>query len=98
MYVGAGHRYRHRLAFEPREGADRESIANDAAANLWARQVADAIVGLADRGGVDRVDLFLATTVELAVMIGWWANAAGAIGLMGWRGKTGPYERMWTLP
>ena len=59
---------------------------------------ADAIVDLADRTDVDRVDLFLATPVELAVMIGWWTNASGRIDLMNWAGKTGPYERMWTLP
>ena len=47
---------------------------------------------------VEHVDIFLATPVEVAVMIGWWTNAAGNINLMNWTGKTGPYARMWTLP
>jgi hypothetical protein len=51
-----------------------------------------------DRADVHRVDLFLATTVALAVMVGWWLNASGPVHVMNWRGKTGPYERMWTLP
>jgi hypothetical protein len=42
--------------------------------------------------------VFLATPVELAVMIGWWSNAAGNNNLMNWTAKTGPYTRMWTLP
>jgi hypothetical protein len=97
-YLGAGHRYRHRLIFAPEPGPGRESLHGPDTANAWGRQIGDALTMLADRTDVDRIDLFLATPVELAVSIGWWANAAGPIGLMNWTGKTGPYERMWTLP
>ena len=97
-YIGEGHRYRHRIVFAPKENANRSSLDGSAAANVWARQISDALVNLSDRNDVDRVDLFLATPVELAIMIGWWTNAAGRIDLMNWAGKTGPYERIWSLP
>jgi len=97
-HLGAGHRYRHRLILAPEQGPGRESLNGPATANVWGHQIGDALSMLADRTDVDRIDLFLATPVELAVLIGWWANAAGPIGLMNWTGKTGPYEQIWALP
>lgn len=97
-YISAGTRYRHRTMLAPAAGADRSAISSPAAAQMWAQQIARAIVTLCDRTEVDRVDLFLATTVELAVMVGWWLNASGHINLMNWAGKSGPYERQWSLP
>jgi hypothetical protein len=47
---------------------------------------------------IDSADLFLATPVDLAVSVGWWANATGLFNVLNWKGKGGPYEPMWTLP
>lgn len=97
-YVASGHRYRHRLTLAPEHGPSRDSLDGPESANAWARQIAQGLTRTADRADVDRVDLFLATPVELAVLIGWWANATGAVQIMNWAGKSGPYKPMWTLP
>ena len=96
-YIGLGNRYRHRVMLAPAAGADRSALTNAAAAQVWAQQIARAVINLTDRAEVDRVDLFLATTVELAVMVGWWLNAGGHVNLMNWAAKSGPYERHWSL-
>lgn len=97
-YIGLGTRYRHRTMLAPPAGADRTAIFGPAAAQAWARQIAHAVITMNDRAEIDRVDLFLATTVELAIMVGWWLNAGGHINVMNWAGKSGPYERQWSLP
>jgi SMODS-associated and fused to various effectors sensor domain len=97
-YVSARQRFRHRLMFVPSSGPSRDVVQDANTANAWARQIGQALVRLVDMSDVERTTLFLATPVELAVMIGWWTNAGGAIDLMNLTGKTGPYERMWTLP
>lgn len=93
-----GHPCLHRAKLLPATGPSREAIDSPQTANAWARQIGDTITDLCDTRHVEHVDVFLATPVELAVMIGWWTNAAGNINLMNWTGKTGPYARMWTLP
>jgi hypothetical protein len=97
-YIGNGNRYRHRVVLTPPDGISREAIRNPECSNFWARQVGEQLINLTDRGDVDSIDVFLACPVELAIAIGWWANAAGPINLMNWKGKNGPYERMWVLP
>ncbi|MGH2793418.1 MAG: SAVED domain-containing protein [Actinomycetota bacterium] len=97
-YVSAGQRFRHRVMLAPSSGPGRDVLDDADTANVWARQIGGALVRLVDMPDVERTMFFLATPVELAVMIGWWANAGGTIDLMNWTGKTGPYERMWTLP
>jgi hypothetical protein len=97
-FVRAGNRYRHRFTLTPPDGPGRESVDGPMTANTWARQTAELVVSLADRSDVDRIDLFLAVPVEIAILIGWWANAAGKIDLMNWADKVGPYSRMWSLP
>lgn len=97
-YIGRGTRYRHRIMLEPPAGPGRDAVSGPAVAAAWARQIAGTVTTISDRVDVSRVDLFLVTPVELAVMVGWWLNAAGPIVVMNWTGKTGPYERMWSLP
>lgn len=97
-YISAGNRYRHRVVLAPPDGIARDAVHDPETSNAWARQISEVLVGLADRSEVASIDLFMACPVELALSIGWWANAAGAINLMNWRGKNGPYEPMWTLP
>lgn len=97
-YIGAGNRYRHRVVLSPPDGSGREAMTDLQLAAPWGRQIAGELTRLADREDVESTDLFLACPIELAVSIGWWANAAGPINLMNWRGKNGPYEPMWTLP
>lgn len=97
-YAGDGHRYRHRVMLSPREGPGRDVLRDERTLNAWARQVGEVLATLSSRADVDQVDLFLATPVELAIAIGWWANAAGEVGLMNWTGRTGPYLQLWTLP
>jgi hypothetical protein len=96
--LSESHRYRHRIMLRPVDGPSRDALADAATAAVWAKQVAETVLAAVDAGDVHQIDLYLATPVELAVMIGWWLNAAGRIDLMNWRGKTGPYERMWSLP
>lgn len=97
-YIGAGNRYRHRVVLVPSDGTGRDAMTDLRLAASWGRQIAQEITRLADKGDVDSTDLFLACPIELAVSIGWWANAGGPINLMNWRGKNGPYEPLWTLP
>lgn len=96
--LGNGRRYRHRIMLHPQNGPSRDAVPDARAATVWAQQVAETIIATRDAGDVDQVDLYLATTVELAVMVGWWLNAAGRVDVMSWRGKLGPYEHMWQLP
>ena len=95
-HVAQGNRYRHRIILSPETGPGRTTVDSSATANAWARQVADVLTATADRHDVDHIALYLATPVELAVMIGWWANATGRTKLMDWA-KTGPYRRLWEI-
>jgi SMODS-associated and fused to various effectors sensor domain/TIR domain len=97
-YIGDGNRYRHRVVLTPPDGISRDAVRDPESTNSWARQIGQELINLTDRGDVESIDVFLACPVELAVAIGWWANAAGPINLMNWKGKNGPYERMWVLP
>lgn len=96
-HVADGNRYRHRIILTPTDGPGRTALDGPITATGWARQIGDVLTRIADLPDVDCTDLYLATPVELAAMIGWWANAAGHIALMDW-GKTGPYRRLWELP
>lgn len=97
-YVGAGNRYHERVALVPSEGPGRASLDDPDSCNAWARQTSELVTRLAAKPAIDRVDLFLACPVELAVAIGWWANAAGPLTILNWTGKAGPYAPMWKLP
>lgn len=97
-YIGTGNRYRERILLVPPDGPGRFAIDGSEICNAWARQISDVAARLAARPDLDRVDLFLACPVELAVAIGWWANAIGLVQLLNWTGKTGPYAPMWRLP
>ena len=97
-YVSAGTRYRHRLMLMPPEGPGRGAVDGAERAGAWAHQIGSVLTTLADRPDVDRIDLFLAVPVEIAVMVGWWANAVGRVDVMNWDDKIGPYRRMWSLP
>jgi len=97
-YVSQGNRYRHRWTFTPERGPGRDTVDGSQMANHWAQQIATALTTLADRHDIDRVDLFLAAPVEVAILVGWWANAVGSVDLMNWDSKAGPYLRIWSLP
>lgn len=97
-YVREGNRYWQRWTFKPLRGPGRDTVDGSQTANAWAHQIATALTTLADRHDIDRVDLFLAAPVEVAILVGWWANAAGRVDVMNWEEKTGPYRRMWSLP
>lgn len=96
-YTGAGNRYHERVALVPADGPGRFSLDEPECCNAWARQTSELVSRLAARPNVDRVDLFLACPVELAVAIGWWANASGPVTVLNWTGKAGPYAPMWRL-
>ena len=97
-YIGAGNRYRERILLVPPDGPGRFALDGSETCNAWARQISEVVARLAARSDIDRVDLFLACPVELAVAIGWWANATGPMQLLNWTDKTGPYAPMWRLP
>lgn len=97
-YIGAGNRYRERILLVPPDGLGRFALDESETCNAWARQISEVVARLAARSDIDRVDFFLACPVELAVAIGWWANATGRMQLLNWTGKTGPYAPMWRLP
>lgn len=97
-YVGAGNRYHERVALVPPDGPGRFALDHPDACNAWARQASELISRLAAKPAIDRLDLFLACPVELAVAIGWWANATGPLTILDWTGKAGPYAPMWRLP
>ncbi|MGH9027128.1 MAG: SAVED domain-containing protein [Acidimicrobiia bacterium] len=97
-HVADGHRYRDRATLTPSAGSGRFALDGPESCNAWAHQVGNLLTELGARPDIDRVDLFMACPVELAVAIGWWANATGPVTLMNWAGKTGPYTPMWHLP
>lgn len=97
-YVMQGNRYRHRIKLEPNGGPGRATVDSAQTANAWARQIGESLVALTDRTDIESVDLFMSCPVELAVLVGWRSNAIGSVRLMNWRGKAGPFERMWTVP
>jgi hypothetical protein len=97
-YVAGGHRYRERVTLTPPAGSGRFALDGPASCNAWAHQMCNLLTELGARSDIDRIDLFLACPVELAVAVGWWANATGPITLMNWAGKAGPYTPMWHLP
>lgn len=90
--------YRVRRRLTPPHGPGRTSLPGPEMAAAWARQIGNALIELNDQPHIDLTDLFLATPIQLAVLIGYWLNSAGPIRIMNWRGKTGPYEPLWTLP
>lgn len=96
-YIASGNRYRERIELVPPGGSGRSALDEPASCNAWARQIADLATQLCDRGEIDAVDLFLACPVELAVAIGWWANATGILTVLNWTAKAGPYTPMWHL-
>lgn len=89
--------YRYRRRFTPIGGPSRFSIDGPPTAASWARQIGQAIVEVSDRSDITGVDLFLSAPIQIAVLIGYWLNSAGRIRIMNWKGKTGPYEPIWTL-
>jgi hypothetical protein len=97
-HIRQGNRYRHRWVLTPRDGPGRDAVAGPQSANAWGQQIGVALTTLADRPDIHGTDLFMAAPVEVAVFVGWWANAVGEVNLMNWTDKTGPYRRMWTLP
>ncbi|MBV9870857.1 MAG: SAVED domain-containing protein [Frankiaceae bacterium] len=97
-YIGAGNRYRERVLLTPADGPGRFALDGSDACNAWARQTSEVAARLAGGAAVDRVDLFLACPVELAVAVGWWTNATGPLQLLNWTGKAGPYAPMWRVP
>jgi hypothetical protein len=90
--------YRQHMALRPAAGPGQTALTSNSAANTWARQIRDRLEALASEPGVDSVDLFFAGPVELAVLIGWWLNAAGTIIAQEYDRSTGAYVRMWTTP
>lgn len=96
-HASQGNRYRHRRILKPAGGVSRSAVDGSDTANSFAHQIGTELSTLADRSDIDRVDLFLAAPVEVAVLVGSWANAVGEVLLMDW-GKRGPFSRMWTLP
>ncbi len=96
--VRAGDKYRERLTLKPPKGTARTAVQDANTCAAWAAQIGSTLTELSDRNDIDCIDLYLATPVELAVAIGWWANAVGPLRLMNWLGKTGPYEPLWSLP
>lgn len=92
-----GQPYRLRKRLTAPGGPSRSALDGPATAAAWARQIGNAIVGLNDQRHIDQTDLFLATPIQLAALIGFWLNSAGPVRVMNW-GKSGPYEPLWTIP
>lgn len=90
--------YRRHMTLAPADGPGQTALTSNSAANTWARQIRDRLRALASEPGVDSVDLFFSGPVELAVLIGWWLNAAGTILAHEYDRSTGTYVRMWTTP
>lgn len=90
--------YRQHMTLSPAGGPGQTALTSNSAANTWARQIRDQLRALASEPGVDSVDLFFSGPVELAVLIGWWLNAAGTIVAHEYDRSTGAYLRMWTTP
>lgn len=90
--------YRQHKTVCPADGPGQTALTSNSAANTWARQIRDQLRALASEPGVYSVDLFFSGPVELAVLIGWWLNAAGTVVAHEYDRSTGTYLRMWTAP
>jgi hypothetical protein len=97
-YISEGNRYRDHVTLMPRTGLGRRALDGPRTCNAWAYQVAELLISVGSRSHIDRIDLYLACPVELAVAVGWWANASGPLQLMNWLAGSGPYQPMWHLP
>lgn len=90
--------YRQHVRLSPAGGPGQTALTDNSTANAWARQIRDRLQTLASEPAVASVDLFLSGPVELAVLIGWWLNAAGTITAHEYNRSTGAYTPMWTTP
>ncbi len=71
--------FRARIVMRPREGAGRETVADNAQAVAIARQAVNALRRLRDERGTQRIHLFAALPLGLAVLLGRQLNACGPI-------------------
>lgn len=93
-----GEAFRQRIQAKPQEGPGQMALSDGAQANEWARQIVDEMARVRTLPGVGGIDLFMACPLELAVLLGWWLNAAGPIRIYHWSENAGPYIPAWTLP
>lgn len=93
-----GRSYRRHVRLVPADGASQQALSSNTQANAWARQVQEVLERLSCESGVRHVDLYYAGTIELAVLIGTWLNAFGAITVHDFDKGNGVYRPMWTTP
>lgn len=93
-----GTAYALRTKLAPPDGSYQSALPDGTTANVWASQAADLITSTRARPGIDHVDLYLATPIQFAVLLGWRLNVAGGLHLYHWQENAGPYRNVWTLP
>lgn len=93
-----GRSYRRHVRLAPADGPSQWALSSNAQANAWARQIQEVLERLSCEPNVRHVDLYYAGTIELAVLIGTWLNAFGAVTVHDFDKGNGVYRPMWTIP
>lgn len=90
--------FRARLHFYPPDGPAHQAVPDAHIANAWAQQISQRMTNVRNDVGAASIALFMAAPLPIAVLLGWWCNAAGRITIYEWVDKVGPYRPGWTLP
>ncbi len=88
--------FRARLCFEPETGPSQELALDEQTVNAWARHVRERTTRWYNEVDATEIALFYSGPVEIAVLLGWWSNAAGPLTIYDW-GRNGPYRPGWTI-
>lgn len=90
--------FRRRVVLQPADGPSQTAVDGSPTASACAQQIRDEIGALNTDAGVSSVDLFYAGPIELAIMVGWWLNAAGTVTVHQLAGNQHLYRPMWSTP
>lgn len=85
-----------RVRFAPISGPSRDALSNDGVARAWARSVGTELRRLWDSEGVREAHVFLASSIEFAVMIGQQLRDRYPVHVY-FADRDGQYQRAYTL-
>lgn len=85
-----------RVSFAPPNGPSRDALTSDGIARAWARSIGNELRRLWDGEGVRDVHLFLASSIEFAVMVGQQLRDRFPVHVY-FANQDGQYQRAYTL-
>lgn len=85
-----------RVRFAPASGPSRDALASEGMARAWARSIGNELRRLWDSEGVREVHLFIASSIEFAVMVGQQLRDRFPVHVY-FANRDGQYQRAYTL-